>query len=146
MKIYTCLMLILLSKCVACFLWLYDHKVHSLAVAFKQLSSGLASKVKNKFIFIKYTTWSFYNICFSIEQKMGNYETKSLDWNNGSSSTKTQGLFLFLLPLIFTNCCTFWLRFYRSITLWHFTRNPTLPLNSYQCLRSLLWLAIGAAY
>ena len=56
LKIYTCLMLILLSKCVACFLWLYDHKVHSLAVAFKQLSSGLAGKVKNKFIFIKYTT------------------------------------------------------------------------------------------
>ena len=50
LKIYTCLMLILLSKCVACFLWLYDHKVHSLAVAFKQLSSGLAGKYELKII------------------------------------------------------------------------------------------------
>ena len=64
----------------------------------------------------------------------------------GSSSTKTQGLFLFLPPWIFTNFCTCWLRFYRSITLWHFSRNPTALLNSYQCLRSLLRLAKGEAY
>ena len=48
LKIYTCLMLILLSRCVACFLWQYDHKVHSLAVVFKQLSSGLAGKYELK--------------------------------------------------------------------------------------------------
>ena len=64
----------------------------------------------------------------------------------GSFSTKTQDLFLFLPPLIFTNFCTCWRRFNLSITLWHFTRKPTLSLNSYQYLRSLLRLAIGEAY
>ena len=75
---------ILLSRCVKCFPWKYDHEVHNLAVAFKQLSSGLAGKyeVKRSVYSIHqdvHKTCSFYNIFFSIEQKRGNYETKSLD-------------------------------------------------------------------
>ena len=76
---------IFLSRCVKCFLWQYDDKVHNLAVAFKQLNSSLAGKYEVKevhTVFIKtgikhavFTTFA----CFSIEQKMGNYETKSLD-------------------------------------------------------------------
>ena len=41
-------MLVLLSRCVKCFLWQYDHKVHNLAVAFKQLSSDLAGTYEVK--------------------------------------------------------------------------------------------------
>ena len=74
---------VLLSRCVKCFLWQYDHKVHNLAVAFEQLSSGLAGKYEAKRSAYRIhqdidKTCSFYNICISIEQKMGNYETKSL--------------------------------------------------------------------
>ena len=48
----------------------------------KQLSTGLAGKYEVKISAYSSTmhkTWSFYNICFSSEQKKGNYETKSLD-------------------------------------------------------------------
>ena len=77
-------MLILLSRCVKCFLLQYDHKVHNLAVAFKQLTSGLAGKYEVKRSACRIhqdmnKTCGFYNICFSIEQKMGHYETKSQD-------------------------------------------------------------------
>ena len=58
--------------------------MRNLAVAFKRLSSGLAGKYEvKKSVYRIYQdmhkTCSFYNIFFSIEQKMGNYETKSLD-------------------------------------------------------------------
>ena len=65
----------------------------------------------------------------------------------GSFSTKTQGLFLFftafdfyeLLYLLAT------IQSLDNVVALHYTRKPTLPLNSYQYLRSLLRLAIGEA-
>ena len=47
-----------------------------------QLSAGLAGKYEvniSAYSSTMHKTWSFYNIRFSIEQKMGNYEAKSLD-------------------------------------------------------------------
>jgi len=63
---------------IKCIIWQLD----SSAAAFRQLSPGLAGKYELKISAYSsnmHKTWSFYNICFSIEQKMGKYETKSLD-------------------------------------------------------------------
>ena len=43
----------------------------------------------------------FINICFSIEQKMGNYETKSLDWTNGFFFNKNTRLVSFFTAFDF---------------------------------------------
>ena len=86
---------------IKCTIWL----LNSSAAAFKQLSPGLADKYEVKrsaYSSSVHKTCSFYNICFSIEQKMGIYETKSLDETiMDSSSTKTQDLLLLLPPLVF---------------------------------------------
>ena len=57
-------------------------QLNSSVATYKQLSPGLADTYEVKISAYSSTmhkTWSFYNICFSIEQKMRNYETKSLD-------------------------------------------------------------------
>ena len=136
---------ILLSRCVKCFLW----QVRNLAVAFKQsCKAGMRQKLEVHTVFIKTSIKHvvFITFAFPSNKKWEIMKPRVQTKLMGSSFTRTQGLLLRLSPLIFTNFCTCWLRFYRSITLWHFTRNPTSPLNSYQCLRSLLRLAIGEAY
>ena len=65
---------------IKCTIW----QLNSSAAPFKQLSPGLADKYEVKrsaYSSSVHKTCSFYNICFSIEQKMGNYEIKSLNYN-----------------------------------------------------------------
>ena len=120
---------ILLSRCVKCFLWKYDHKVQNLAVAFKQLSSGLAGKYEVKrshTVFIKTCIKHAVLIKFAFRSNKKWEIMKPRVWTKlmGPSSTKTQGLLLLSSSLIFTNFYTCLLLFYRSITLWHFTKTP----------------------
>ena len=139
------LMIFFGNTIIKCAIW----QLNQSAAASKQLSPGLADTYevkKSAYSSSVHKTCGFYNVCFSIEQKMGIMKPRVQTKLMGSSSTKIQGLLLLLSPLIFTNFCTCWLRFYRSITLWHFTRNSTSPLNSHQCPRSLLRLAIGVSY